>query len=170
MHQDSPESDSSPTTQSSYRDSLLKSNSENFKLFIEECGDPFFVHDIHGNILEVNRTACESLGYTRSELLSLNVKDIETGFSLEALDRLWSSLISGEIFDLDGEHTRKDGTKFPVEVRFSKMPGEGLLRKKRTGSTAQASERKFDARSRSRKRAYRAAHHESHPHQHSRRI
>jgi two-component system, sensor histidine kinase and response regulator len=124
MHQDSPESDSSPTTQSSYRDSLLKSNSENFKLFIEECGDPFFVHDIHGNILEVNRTACESLGYTRSELLSLNVKDIETGFSLEALDRLWSSLISGEIFDLDGEHTRKDGTKFPVEVRFSKMPGQ----------------------------------------------
>jgi signal transduction histidine kinase len=31
--------------------------------------------------------------------------------------------VPGQIFDIDGEHTRKDGTKFPVEVRVSKMSG-----------------------------------------------
>ena len=124
MHQDSPETSSSHTNKSSYRDSLLKSNSENFKLFIEECGDPFFVHDIHGNILEVSRTACESLGYTRNELLALNVKDIENSFNLEELDRLWPSLGPREIFGIDGEHKRKDGSTFPVEVRISKLSGQ----------------------------------------------
>jgi PAS domain S-box-containing protein len=125
MHQVPPEENPSNTISSSHCDSLLESNSENFKLFIEECGDPFFVHDTDGKILEVSRTACESLGYTRAELLALNVKDIETGFSLEKLDKLWSSLALGEIFGIDGEHKRKDGSNFPVEVRISKMSLQG---------------------------------------------
>jgi PAS domain S-box-containing protein len=123
MHQDPPETRSSQINQTSYRDSLLQSNSENFKLFIDECGDPFFVHDTQGNILEVNRRACESLGYSRSELLSLNVKDIESGFNHAELDKVWTALIPGQIIAVDGEHSRKDGTKFPVDVRVSKMPG-----------------------------------------------
>ena len=54
---------------------------------IYAAADAFFVHDAAGRILDVNREACESLGYTREELLSLNVADVEQNFSPEEIER-----------------------------------------------------------------------------------
>ena len=40
---------------------------------IEHAADAYFVHDFEGRFLDVNRRACESLGYTREELLRMTV-------------------------------------------------------------------------------------------------
>ena len=42
----------------------------------ERLADGVFVADTAGRFIEVNQAACESLRYTREELLSLTVADI----------------------------------------------------------------------------------------------
>ena len=39
------------------------------RTFLEEIPDALIAHDLSGRIVDVNRRACESLGYTREELL-----------------------------------------------------------------------------------------------------
>ncbi|HZY65451.1 MAG TPA: PAS domain S-box protein [Rubrobacteraceae bacterium] len=100
--------------------------SENrFRRLVEQAADAMFVHDREGRFLEVNRRACESLGYTREELLGMSVPDVEMDYRPGALEKLWSEVASGKQRTLEGLHRRKDGTTFPVEVRLGMFESEG---------------------------------------------
>lgn len=97
-----------------------------FKAFVDNAGDAFFVHDADGNILDVNERACEGLGYSRQELLSMTVADVDV--QAEALDhkhKFWQRLAAGEIVTVEGTHRRKNGNTFPVEVRIALVDWEG---------------------------------------------
>ena len=66
--------------------------------------------------LDVNEKACSALGYSREELLSLRVFDIDptvTESSVVAIREQWRE--SGWLV-LESVHRRKDGSTFPVEV------------------------------------------------------
>jgi len=54
----------------------LKKSEERFHNLVENAGDAFFVHDLDGRFVDANQWACDSLGYTREELLRLSVTDI----------------------------------------------------------------------------------------------
>jgi diguanylate cyclase (GGDEF)-like protein/PAS domain S-box-containing protein len=86
---------------------------------IEHAADAFFVYDAGGKIFDVNRRACEALGYTREELLSLSMTDVEAILLPEGIAGLWRRLASGEPVTTEGAHRRKDGTAFPVEIRVA---------------------------------------------------
>ena len=42
------------------------------RTLVDHTTDAFFLHDAVGTILDVNTQACESLGYTRDELIGMN--------------------------------------------------------------------------------------------------
>jgi len=88
---------------------------------IEGAGDALFLNDHSGNILKVNETACRSLGYTREELMAMNVSDIQVRHSSKVLTRHWDDVALGKAATLAGEHRRKDGSTFPVEARVSAL-------------------------------------------------
>jgi PAS domain S-box-containing protein len=48
-----------------------------YKIILETSMDGFWMTDINGNIMEVNNAYCNLTGYRRSELLSMNVADVE---------------------------------------------------------------------------------------------
>ena len=69
-----------------------------------------------GGFVYVNNAACEALGYTRSELLSMRIFDITSSFTPEswpaAAERIRNQ--NDRYFELYCK--RNDGTTFPVEV------------------------------------------------------
>jgi PAS domain S-box-containing protein len=95
-----------------------------FKRLVEQAADAIFVHDLEGDFVDVNRQACESLGYSREELLAMSVPDVEVTYAPGSLRRLWKQITSGPPRTLEGVHRRKDGSTFPVEVRVGVFEAE----------------------------------------------
>lgn len=89
-----------------------------YKALSDQAVDAFYVHDDQGRFIDVNDQACLSLGYTKDDLLKMVVTDIELDKSIEELKARYAALQPGEKFVSYGHHRRKDGTIFPVEVRF----------------------------------------------------
>ena len=96
----------------------LRESENRFHLLVEHSTDTFLLHDFDGKIMDVNRHACESLGYTREELLGLSIQDIDQDFILAKHTDKWKQMVPGVPITLEGVHKRKDGMTFPVEVRL----------------------------------------------------
>jgi PAS domain S-box-containing protein len=84
----------------------------------EQASEAFFMHDITGRILDVNRCACEKLGYTREELLSMSISDVDTHLRAGETPEEWLQIKPGETYVFHGRHRRRDGTEIPVDVNF----------------------------------------------------
>jgi PAS domain S-box-containing protein len=67
----------------------------------------------------VNEAACRSLGYTREELLSMTVCDIDPDFSPEVWPDHWREVKERGSFTIESHHRTKDGCVFPVEIRVN---------------------------------------------------
>ena len=64
----------------------LQRSKERFHRLFEQASDAFFIHNFNnGKIVDANESACKNLGYTRDELLELNVSDIEISQTPEAI-------------------------------------------------------------------------------------
>ena len=86
---------------------LLANNTQDIMLFVDADS---------GRILEANAAATAAYGYTRDELLTLTIYHLRAEASLGRTARQMAAA------DRDGvgfetEHRRKDGSRFPVEVR-----------------------------------------------------
>jgi PAS domain S-box-containing protein len=91
-----------------------------YTILLEQVApDGIYISDHTGRIIEVNQRACENDGYSRDELLNMNVLDIETDFTLPTAQAEWNKIEPGVITTLYGHHQRKDGDRYPVEIRFS---------------------------------------------------
>ena len=91
----------------------------------DQAGDAMVVHDGEGRIVDVNQRACESLGYSREELLALGVTDVEMDFDLATAKDIWAHTVPGEALLVHAHHRRKDGTVFPVDLRFGAFDLDG---------------------------------------------
>ena len=95
-------------------------SNQQLRLMLENAHDGFVIHDSKGNILDVNRVAYERLGYSREEILSLTVFDIESGLDRSTLiNKIWPSLNHGDSTFKQGTHKRKDCSEFPVDVTIT---------------------------------------------------
>jgi two-component system, cell cycle sensor histidine kinase and response regulator CckA len=88
-----------------------------FRTLVDHTTDAFFVHDPGGRIVDVNAQACESLGYTRDELIGMSPADFDASPTQNVPAEITPKLDAGEVLVFESFHRRKDGTTFPVEVR-----------------------------------------------------
>jgi len=88
-----------------------------FKKLINQLSDAIFVIDPEtSRFLDVNDTACSNLGYSREELLNMSVVDIEAVIpNLSSWKEHVIEVQKKGYMIFEGEHKRKDGTRFPVE-------------------------------------------------------
>ncbi len=112
------------TTRRATETALVASERRARALF-EGIEDGIFVHDLAGQILDVNPAVCRHLGYTREELLQLSTRDIDDPeFASGYEGRLERQLQQGRL-SFEGRHHTKDGRLIPVEISTSTILFEG---------------------------------------------
>jgi diguanylate cyclase (GGDEF)-like protein/PAS domain S-box-containing protein len=95
----------------------LRESEAHFRALVEQASDSFYVHDLDGQFIDVNQQGCEGLGYTRRELLSMNIRDVDIDLTEDELAKMAQSISAGERIARESRYRRKDGSDFPVEIR-----------------------------------------------------
>ena len=130
----------------------LRASEARFRTFVDHATDAFFLLDDESTVLDVNRQACNSLGYSREELIGKHRSDFDVDLDDTSIQRLKQRIVAGEAITFESRHRRKDGTSFAVEVRVSQFEQDGrrflclvrdITERKRAEDELRASEARF---------------------------
>jgi PAS domain S-box-containing protein len=103
----------------------LSKSEEKHRLFFENAGDAVFIHDAQGRTLAVNPMACQLLGYSHAELMSMKIDQVDTPEEAQhAADRIKRLMETGHL-TFETVHQRKDGSPIPIEVSARRITWEG---------------------------------------------
>ncbi len=93
-----------------------------FRTLLDQSNDAIEVVDPETlRFLDVNERACVELGYSREELLSMTVLDIDLNIDESSRARVEQQLRESGFATIERLRRRKDGTTFPVEVNMRKV-------------------------------------------------
>lgn len=100
-----------------HQDITERKNSEiEYRTIIDTMQDGFWVNDMQGNILDVNNAYCKMIGYSREELITMKIPDIE---ALEKPDETAEhiKIILKNGYDrFETKHKHKEGKLVDVEI------------------------------------------------------
>jgi PAS domain S-box-containing protein len=102
----------------------LRQSEARFRALVENAADVFLVINPDGQIVNANQRACETLGYTREELLQLTIAHIDARYTPEEIAQLRQQYTVGVPYRLESVHRRKDGTTFPIEASICLFEAE----------------------------------------------
>lgn len=92
---------------------------------LDHIKESVWLIDESGNIQYVNQETCRVTGYTRDELLRMNVTDIGADFPLESWIIHWQELKASNAIRIEVNHKTKAGRIFPVEVHANYFEFDG---------------------------------------------
>jgi PAS domain S-box-containing protein/putative nucleotidyltransferase with HDIG domain len=105
-----------------------RQSEENLKLFrslLDNSSDAIEVIDpATFQFIDVNETAHRALGYSREELLSMQLTDIDPQASERQTQKIQEALHARGSITFETHHRRKDSSRFPVEVSLSAVTAE----------------------------------------------
>jgi len=95
----------------------LRASEVRFRTLVDHAADAFFLIDDALRVVDVNRSACESLGYSRDELVGMHPRDFDANLDDPSIAQFADRARAGETITFETVHRRKDGGTFPVEIR-----------------------------------------------------
>ena len=99
---------------------LLTESEEKYRALVEGASDAMVLVDIHGNILEANRQAEKLTGYSKNELLGLNISYIHPREEIERTLKGFRKIVrQGSGLFSNGRVLRKNNTIVPVDITGS---------------------------------------------------
>jgi PAS domain S-box-containing protein len=119
---------------------------------LDNAIDGFCITDLNGKLIKINDSYCRMSKYTKQELLTMRISDLEYIESANEIDMRMKYLIEYGEHQFETRHRRKDGTIFDVEVRVQYYPIDGgqfvafihdITERKLTEETLRVREQKF---------------------------
>ncbi len=129
----------------------LKESEEKYRTLIEQASDGIFISNQYGDYVDVNTSATMLTGYSKEELLKLNIRDIlfETGITADK-PALPEELKNGEVVIDERMMRQKNGNIINVEISSKMLPDgrfQGIIRditiRKKTEEEIRMSEHKY---------------------------
>lgn len=94
---------------------------------LSQMSDGFWITDIKGKIIEVNDALCRMVGYSRDELLSMTIADIDNDESLSMIKEKIKKIIETGATQFESSWKKKNGTHFYVETKVSYLSKTKLV-------------------------------------------
>jgi PAS domain S-box-containing protein len=94
------------------------------KFLIDRAADAVFWVDSEARFLYVNAAACCMARYSREELLSMTMHDVNPDFSVEVWLEHWRTIKQQGFLTFESLH-RTEGWSFPVEITVSYLEDHG---------------------------------------------
>ena len=114
------------TTQDITDQIQLKHHSDELQKLIELSSKEIYI--VNYETLEymyVNRGATEALGYSKEELLKLNIFDINKDLTLLAVNTMKNTVHANQNISNRSVHTKKDGTTYNVQAYIHELSYQG---------------------------------------------
>lgn len=103
----------------------LRKSEARYRTVLETAMDGFWLVDMDQNLLEVNESYIRMSGYTRQELIGMNIIDFRDPATPSDIPQLIDKVLKQGEDRYEIRHVRKDGTLFDVEVSVQYQPTEG---------------------------------------------
>jgi two-component system cell cycle sensor histidine kinase/response regulator CckA len=112
-------------TERKQAEDVLRESEHYLRSVVETSGDGFWAVDRQGIIVEVNDAYCTMSGYTREEILGMNIGDLDVHESPAETAARIKRIIAGGSERFETHHRRKDGSFWPVEISVSWLDDYG---------------------------------------------
>jgi len=103
-------------SESARTEQALRERDYHYRTLFENAGDAIFIHNLTGRFLEVNRVACEFLGYSREELLRLTPADVTAPELVAKIPAINAQLRHEDHIFFEMTLQRHDGSLLPMEL------------------------------------------------------
>ncbi|MBT0663471.1 PAS domain S-box protein [Geobacter pelophilus] len=95
------------------------------KTILDTTRDGFYVSDMEGRFLEVNNAYCSMLGYSREQLLSMQISDVEACESSDEVVEHCRAIIDKGYDCFESVHRRSDGSLLDLEASVNYSSDRG---------------------------------------------
>lgn len=94
----------------------VRESEKKFRMLFDNASDAIFIHNLEGRFLEVNRLACERLGYSKEELLQMGSAELDSPeYAARIPEQLEELRQHGRVV-FETALVGRDGTVIPVEM------------------------------------------------------
>lgn len=107
------------------RERELRQTTARLEALFENSPVMMNVHDTDGNLVDPNPRLCEKTGYDASELMEMNVWDLDQAIDPDKAHAMWEGMDVGDRFQTEGVYQCRDGSTFPVEIHIRRLRLEG---------------------------------------------
>jgi PAS domain S-box-containing protein len=128
----------------------LAKSEEKFREYIGYSPEGIFVADSNGRYIDVNQAACDLTGYTREELLALDIARLVPPGNTPAEERWFRNILADGQIPPESLLLRKDGTVLPVVLNAVHLPSgqsiafcSDMTERRRAEEALVASEKEF---------------------------
>ena len=97
----------------------LRENEEKYRNLFQNSHDAIFLHDLSGDIIDVNSRVTELFGYEKREILRLAIEKLHPAHELARSAQAFKEIEKKGYVDFEINFKKKDGSIFPAEVSSS---------------------------------------------------
>lgn len=97
-------------------ETVLLESEKRFRIMFELSPAGIILIDEKGTIIEVNSAFCETLGYSRDELLSKNIRIFSSSGKGDIIEKNIARILSGETLKHEVTNRKKDGTTCEIAL------------------------------------------------------
>jgi len=98
-----------------------------YKTIVENLHEGYILVDEDANIHDVNPAYCEMVGYSREELLTMNLTEVRPGMSLSYQKEFIEDVIQKGSKEFETKHRRKDGTMVDLKASAAAIEKEDKI-------------------------------------------
>jgi len=109
-------------TERKIAEEAVKQSEEKYRTIIEQAPDGIFISDRDTFFVDVNKSGCSMLGYTKEELLKMKFTEVISPENLKNNPIRIDELNSGRIVLSERKVVRKDGSEILVEINAKLRP------------------------------------------------